>query len=217
MDRLSLLQTLWAKVDAFVEKVDARYPGEVTCRAGCSSCCLGGLGVTEVEAEAIREHLALLDPSARAELALRAEAPNDERCVALDESGRCGIYPARPLVCRSHGLPIRFEDPGALRNDAGRRKLPLVDVCPLNFESTPLTAVSADCILDQTTLSTALLQIDATGRPRDMKGSREAGRMSEQRDWAFSDLTAAGKSLRRNAEDDTRDGCAPRKLQTRTA
>jgi Fe-S-cluster containining protein len=44
----------------------------------------------------------------------------DQDCVFIAEGGCCGIYPVRPIICRSHGLPIKLDD--------GR-----VDTCPLNF------------------------------------------------------------------------------------
>jgi Fe-S-cluster containining protein len=174
MDRSALLEGLWAKIDAFVAKVDQRHPGELACRAGCSDCCLGGLSVTEVEAEAIARLLATSTDEERAALALRADAPNDERCVALDQDGRCGIYAARPVVCRSHGVPIRFREALAEADppEANVRRLPMIDVCPKNFETTPLDTIAADCVLDQTTLSTALAAIDAMGRPASEKAER---------------------------------------------
>jgi hypothetical protein len=70
------------------------------------------------------------------------------RCAALDGGGRCRIYGARPLVCRSHGVPIRLRDRG----------LPVVQACHRNFTC---TAPDADCVLDQTTLSATLFAVDA--------------------------------------------------------
>ena len=84
-------------------------------------------------------------------------------CVALDEGGRCTIYAVRPLVCRSHGVPIRHREPG--------RSLPVLDACYRNFTDGALAAVPAEDQLDQNTLSTTLAAIDAAfadaaGTPR---------------------------------------------------
>lgn len=77
--------------------------------------------------------------------------PDDSRCAALDPAGRCKIYEARPLVCRSHGVPIRLRQSG----------LPVIQSCHRNFlHTTP----DADCVLDQTTLSAVLLAIDQQAR-----------------------------------------------------
>jgi hypothetical protein len=96
-------------------------------------------------------------------------------CAALDPDGRCGIYAFRPLVCRSHGLPLRFpgdSDGAPVSNGApGRRSLPVLDACAKNFTERELASIDADCVLDQATLSTLLAAVDAahaaeTGRAR---------------------------------------------------
>lgn len=141
---LSEYRALVAKVDAFAARVLARFPAEMTCHSGCSGCCHVRLTVTEVEAEAIREHLRETGPV--------APAPRDDgACVALDEEGRCRIYDARPLICRTQGLPMRVQ----------RRGLPVLDVCPLNFEGRNLAEVAADCILDVQTIDTLLGVVNA--------------------------------------------------------
>ena len=71
-----------------------------------------------------------------------------DRCAALDGAGRCKIYEARPLVCRSHGVPIRLR----------RGSLPVVQACHRNFTH---TTADPDCILDQVTLSAMLYAVDA--------------------------------------------------------
>jgi uncharacterized protein len=70
-----------------------------------------------------------------------------DRCAALDAAGRCRIYAARPLVCRSHGVPIRL-----------RGALPVVQACHRNFRQ---TTPDPDCVLDQATLSATLYAVDA--------------------------------------------------------
>ena len=70
-----------------------------------------------------------------------------DRCAGLDAAGRCRIYPARPLVCRSHGVPIRL-----------RGALPVIQACHRNFTR---IAPDPDCVLDQATLSATLYAVDA--------------------------------------------------------
>lgn len=131
---------LCAKVDAFFGRVKARHGGEMQCAAGCHACCRAGLTVTAVEAAEIRDALAASPSAGR-----RAAAGGS--CPALEEDGRCAIYAARPLVCRSHGLPIRMES---------RRGLPVVTSCELNFTARGPAAADADCVLDQANLSLTL-------------------------------------------------------------
>lgn len=165
MSALARYRELAARVDAFFAKVHARHGAEMACAVGCSDCCVGALTLTPVEAAAIGEGLAALSATARAELAARARAAPPARCAALDDAGRCGIYADRPLVCRSHGVPVRTTPPG-------KTALPVVSACEKNFAAgAGLAAVAPDAILDQTTLSTVLLAVDSAfaaevGRPR---------------------------------------------------
>ena len=150
---LDRYRALADKVDAFFARVQARHGADLRCASGCSDCCRGGLTVTPVEAATIRALLHALPAPDRAALreAGRTRSHDAVRCVALDESGRCGIYAARPLVCRSHGVPVRLQ---------GARGLPVVQACELNFTARGPAAAEPDCVLDQTTLSTVLAAID---------------------------------------------------------
>ena len=83
-------------------------------------------------------------PGARAQGARsRDAAASADRCAALAADGRCLIYAVRPVVCRSHGAPIRLRE----------NSLPVVQACRENFTARGPAAADADCILDQTTLS----------------------------------------------------------------
>ncbi|APR88199.1 Hypothetical protein A7982_13548 [Minicystis rosea] len=158
------LVELFAKVDTFFDRVHARFPDRdgVTCHAGCDDCCRRRFSVTLIEAEAIAEAVASLPEPSRKVLAERALHGDPTVCPALDEGGRCAVYTARPLICRTHGLPIRF----AAEPPAGKRALPVhteptLDTCPKNFVGRDLAALPADAVLDQTTLSTILAALDA--------------------------------------------------------
>jgi Fe-S-cluster containining protein len=146
------------------------------CQTGCADCCHVRLTVTAVEAAAIRAYAAGLphsvrrqlvtdpcgDPTASKTMSIAADTASDnrgERCAALDPAGRCTIYTARPLVCRSHGVPIR------LRSGS----LPVVQACHRNFRG---TVPDADCVLDQATLSATLLAINAAENPSHAVGER---------------------------------------------
>lgn len=144
---MTKLAELAAKVDAFFARVEARHGDDMQCATGCSDCCHARLTVTGVEAAAIRAELATWDAPRRIALAANAAAAPVDHCTALDPSGRCLIYAARPLVCRSHGAPIRL----------GPGSLPVLPACGKNFlRTTP----DADCVLDQGTVSTILLAVD---------------------------------------------------------
>src|SRR5262249_7706117 len=108
---------------------------------------------------------ASLPPDEREALAARA-ARSTEACPALEGDGRCAIYPFRPVICRTHGLPIRF--PGST---ARARSLPQIDACPKNFGGRDLASLPGDAVLAQATVSPVLGALDAAradeaGRPR---------------------------------------------------
>lgn len=144
---MSRYRELAGKVDAFFARVAARHGGDMQCGSGCSDCCHVRLTVTRVEARAIEAELATWPADRRAALARAAAQAPADRCAALDPAGRCAIYAARPIVCRSHGAPIRMR--------AG--SLPVVQSCPRNFTR---TEPDADCVLDQETLSALVLAVD---------------------------------------------------------
>lgn len=153
------------KTAAFSSSVSQRYPGAITCRAGCAACCSAQFSVTAIEAAAIRRQLAQLDEKTRERLRQRAQALQPgASCPALDAELRCEIYAARPVICRTHGLAIRYSDGG------GKRNLPVLDACDLNFNEIALDDLDPQLVLDQRTLSTMLAAInrafcgDAIGR-----------------------------------------------------
>ncbi len=89
-----------------------REPLHFSCTA-CGRCCATAgeyyvfLGAGE--AETIRAYLGLSGPWFRRRYLARLEqgqlvlaAGSDERCIFLDDSGRCRIYAARPLQCRTY-------------------------------------------------------------------------------------------------------------------
>jgi hypothetical protein len=98
-------------------------------------------GLSEEETDAIRARL----EAGRA----------DPRCPLLSDAGQCRVYDARPMICRSHGLPIQVGEP------------PQRDVCPLNFpEGPPVETLEADVVLDVNRLNATVgLISQLTGLP----------------------------------------------------
>jgi hypothetical protein len=141
---VSRLGELHAKVDGFFDRVALRHGDDMQCTTGCSDCCHVRLTITGVEAAAIRALVEAWPAERRQAL---AELGPEDRCAALDAGGRCKIYEARPIVCRSHGAPIRMR----------RASLPVIESCFRNFTR---TEPAPDCVLDQETLSALVLAVD---------------------------------------------------------
>jgi Fe-S-cluster containining protein len=108
------------------------------------------LTVTGVEAAAIRAEVTSWPADQRRALLANAAAAPPDRCAALESDGRCLIYAARPIVCRSHGAPIRMRE----------HSLPVIQACFRNFTANGPAAADPDCILDQATLSAMVLAVD---------------------------------------------------------
>jgi Fe-S-cluster containining protein len=124
IDVPAVLLSLRARVGQHFEAAVERQPGAFRCGAGCADCCRARFSVFAVEAERIEGAVRGLDPSVRARL--RGNLEREERadwCPLLVDQ-RCSIYAERPMICRTHGLPLGVaEGSDALR----------VVHCELNF------------------------------------------------------------------------------------
>ena len=128
---LTALAQIYQEVDEEAGRLAGLHAERLQCGRGCCSCCVDGLTVFEVEAENIRRrHPALL----------REGAPRAEGgCAFLDDAGACRIYPHRPYVCRTQGLPLRWIDEAP-----GEGLVELRDICPLNDEGASIESLSQD-------------------------------------------------------------------------
>jgi len=117
---LEKLVNLHQEVDAAVQPVASRLEADLVCARGCSGCCQDDLTVFTLEAALIRD---------RCPDVLAAGPAPVGACAFLDPDGACRIYPHRPYVCRTQGLPLRWLEPGPADGETERR-----DVCPLNAE-----------------------------------------------------------------------------------
>ncbi len=109
---------LVAEIDTAVRQLSlARFADTLHCRPGCSSCCIP-FRVLPLEAAMLREAL-----RNRAEI-----VPNTGSSCRLLVDDRCIVYPHRPIICRTQGLPIGYVD-----ETSGSIE---VSACPLNFADT---------------------------------------------------------------------------------
>jgi hypothetical protein len=130
------------KVEAFTRTTFSRRAEDMACSAGCEGCCHVWLSLSEVEAATLRQAIDALDAAQRAELrergrveALReARGEMPARCAMLDAEGRCVVYAARPLVCRTQGHALGYPS-GVIPVEAVRLRTHKGEVtaCSLNF------------------------------------------------------------------------------------
>jgi len=93
----------------FILEIDARcaqlvkeHSPHLSCRRGCSECCTD-ISVLPVEAFSL---VLGLRTASRSELSTQ---DIENRCSFLTNEGACSIYPLRPLICRTHGLPLLYQ------------------------------------------------------------------------------------------------------------
>jgi Fe-S-cluster containining protein len=145
----SRYQELLLKIDDKSQEIADRHAAELQCKSGCHGCCLPGLSVFPVEADAIVEHLD--QKGWDAVIANEEAAPHaGARCSFLNAQGACAIYEVRPVICRTHGLPLR------VKGEAG----PTRDACPLNFQKEGLGVLPDSSLLNLDLINTLLVLIN---------------------------------------------------------
>ena len=142
-DILANYLALVAKVDELCGRIEAEFGPHLACRAGCSGCCRH---ITLSWVEAVALNVALRELSAEQAEAVRQNArtaATEGPCPLLIDE-RCALYASRPIICRTHGLPIL-----TVRDDARS-----IDFCPLNFQG--LDTLPGNAVVDLERLNTLL-------------------------------------------------------------
>lgn len=148
MNGLQSYLELVAKVDAQARRSADALAGRLRCGPGCSDCCRH-ISVFPVEAVRLAVALRELPESDVEPLRARARDSRPEgACPLLTEENRCRLYEARPIICRTQGLPLLVQGDGA----------PRLTGCPLNdLAGGPIPAAA---IIDLERLNTLLATIN---------------------------------------------------------
>lgn len=112
-----------AVTDINCARLEKIHKNQIVCKKGCSSCCVN-ISLFPVEFEAIKAEM--------------TRDGFDMSEVVFDENAMCGflkddlcqIYKYRPVICRTHGLPIAF-----LNDDDPEEIFKEVSFCDLNFNN----------------------------------------------------------------------------------
>lgn len=147
MAALANYHSLLAKVDELCRTIEQSLGDGITCHAGCSSCCLP-ISVFPVEMAAMLEAAGRLRPDELSRLKECLTTWNNGDFCPLLADNQCLLYGARPIICRTHGLPI-------LLTDGDERR---VDVCPLNCQG--MEQLPGEAVLDLERLNTLLVSVN---------------------------------------------------------
>lgn len=116
----------------------------LNCKKGCCRCCQDNLTMTQAEAAVIHK----LFPD------IGSETPHPAgKCPFLNHEGLCRIYPARPYICRTHGLPMRWLDD---TDDPETSPLEQRDICEINDDCLDILQIPSDLCWSSETAETQL-------------------------------------------------------------
>jgi len=144
-------QKLLNKVVEFSSRIIQEYREHISCGYGCSDCCQQNLNLLPLEYSFLQKGFSLLPESMKKIVRNRAAQRLGDYtpCVLLDH-GACVLYERRPIVCRTHGLPLFITE-----GDKERR-----DCCPKNFTSYYLELLPQTDFLHLERLNTILITIN---------------------------------------------------------
>ncbi|MGD0842921.1 MAG: YkgJ family cysteine cluster protein [Geobacteraceae bacterium] len=148
MESMQNYRNLVARVDALCRRILMEYGETFFCREGCDGCCRH-ISLFAVEAVALAGALSALPAEQGARIRNMASTASGAAACPLLENGRCLLYEARPIICRTHGFPL-------LADREGERE---IDFCPKNFRG--ITSFPADVVLNLDLLNTTLAAINA--------------------------------------------------------
>lgn len=118
----------------------------MACKKGCAMCCMD-YSIFPIEFYSIREALSTQKLTGTADT-----ADNSNSCVFL-KNNACSIYSERPIICRTHGLPLLY------MNDNSEWEL---SACELNFRSFDMDDFTPENTFPQDKFNSELFMLNKT-------------------------------------------------------
>jgi len=138
MKLLENYRNLVARVDLLCSRIVREYCRDIACRKGCDECCTH-FTISWIEAINLSVSVMSLPAEQASCIRRRAEAMSRNEACPLLLDGSCLLYESRPIICRTHGLPILLRMNGSQ----------MIDFCPKNFQRSDTLPGSAVIDLDQ--------------------------------------------------------------------
>lgn len=147
-DLIANYKRLVARVDALCSAIQSSLQDQITCSEGCSSCCTA-ITIFPVEAAALQTALDELPEQEAGNIRRHiAQHTSEERCPLLLHK-RCLLYRTRPIICRTHGLPIIYTENNQRKSDC----------CPLNLNDA--VSISGSSVIDLDKLNPLLVAVNS--------------------------------------------------------
>lgn len=133
------------EVDEACEKFTLMHQSQLACKKGCDSCC-ESLHIFPIEYYAIQEEI------------IGKNLPKHKwnhqfgkSCRFLKNS-ECQIYNSRPIICRTQGLPLLYENQSGTGHE--------LSVCKLNFKGIDVNTFNMDNALFMSPINSKLFLLN---------------------------------------------------------
>lgn len=141
---------LYQFVDQTMAMLFNRFPDEIRCGKGCTDCCNAIFDLSYIESSYLLVLFKTLPPDIRGEILARCPSAAQQwqkifnskadpstariRCPLLSDQGLCHCYAARPVNCRTYGVPTVINGSAhvcGLSNFSIGKSYPTLDLAPL--------------------------------------------------------------------------------------
>ena len=144
-NQISRYYKLRKEIDLLCDELGKIHNENLSCKNGCDLCCMA-ISVFPVEFYAIHKEMGEKLKS----LSLPKQK-NVEDCQFL-KNHSCTIYPYRPIICRTHGLPLIY-----MNEEGSEWEL---SHCELNFTNFDVDDFDHENTYPQDTLNSKLFMIN---------------------------------------------------------
>lgn len=138
-------QKLVRSIDVMTKSLASRHDKYLNCKKGCDLCCMD-YSVLPVEYHFLESKINLQKGTA----ANKKRNSSKNGCVFLQDH-ECTIYKDRPVICRTHGLPLLFI------NDDYEWEL---STCELNFQDYDYELFTSDNTFPQDKINSSLFMLN---------------------------------------------------------
>jgi len=153
---------LYQFVDQTMAMLFKRFPDEINCGKGCTDCCNAVFDLSYIEASNLLAHFKALPAYIKSEILARCSLAEQQwqqifasktdpstariRCPLLSDQGLCHCYDARPINCRTYGVPTVINDSAhvcGLSDFSMGKSYPTIDLAPLQLSLYEYSVASA--------------------------------------------------------------------------